>query len=859
MSDSRLGSASLASALLSGQQDVAEWCNAVVASHGDESSSLDAHVSAVSMKLQILAADLNDELEASMAELLAAVPRTLAEVDRIEGAVETLRADLTKLTARLDTLSDSTSQHVHELEELDRVKRNMETCAATLVEAANWSAAVREANSKFAAGALPEAAERLAAMQHSEEVLRSMPESAERRRTLAQLRDQLEVLLKPKLLQALQKERVASLRQYVDMYRQLDRLDVFQSEYCRARPAQLHRYWFTFSGHDDFASWLPAFHEQVLGMILEERRRCAEIFGAGAVNAVVVEIITETITPITPSFVGRLRGTGTTSLPVTVELFTETMGFLRQALGYLDSSCTAELVRVVSEPYKDLQQEYGPLESAHMTLQVDAIFADDPAADDESADAISSYLRQVEQVASLAPKVFGVVEAAQQRCVTFTSGAQSKPFLKAVAAALSHFLQKLTLRLQAMRTATAPEHRAGAPPPPSRDADAGTKSAAAEAPPVPPQAPPARASFDWQYLQGSLELLQAIGKWHRRFVAHEKALSRMLQQLCPVLCEGVPVPGDSPAAESSGDGPRDLTMLVAQERIRTTPQTLADLKSLLGLSASTLPGELLPAPFRDIQALAAEARGLIFDTCFGVIRTRFADVSALDTWCADSDSAESSAYDILPQGYVTQAGEHLLSLCQHLEPFAANDGLPDACAAMDGLSRLGEAEWRQLSVPLALSDSELSGTKQIMEGSSISGVTLAADDTAENEEEDAGAADGAAAESPAAQFCNDWLTCVARATTGAFLTQVLRIPKLDNRGAQHLAADTGYLINVLRALDLPAHALLKHLRYLALAPKEELSSLLEGRLPTHSPAAAVVGKINRRFGAMRGLAVPFSE
>ena len=76
MSDSRLGSASLASALLSGQQDVAEWCNAVVASHGDESSSLDAHVSAVSMKLQILAADLNDELEASMAELLAAPAST---------------------------------------------------------------------------------------------------------------------------------------------------------------------------------------------------------------------------------------------------------------------------------------------------------------------------------------------------------------------------------------------------------------------------------------------------------------------------------------------------------------------------------------------------------------------------------------------------------------------------------------------------------------------------------------------------------------------------------------------------------------------------------------------------------------
>ena len=54
MSDSRLGSASLASALLSGQQDVAEWCNAVVASHGDESSSLDAHKSMSSCSMGCL-------------------------------------------------------------------------------------------------------------------------------------------------------------------------------------------------------------------------------------------------------------------------------------------------------------------------------------------------------------------------------------------------------------------------------------------------------------------------------------------------------------------------------------------------------------------------------------------------------------------------------------------------------------------------------------------------------------------------------------------------------------------------------------------------------------------------------------
>lgn len=293
---------------------------------------------------------------------------------------------------------------------------------------------------------------------------------------------------------------------------------------------------------------------------------------------------------------------------------------------------------------------------------------------------------------------------------------------------------------------------------------------------------------------------------------------------------------------------------------------LAELKSLLGLSASTLPGELLPVPFRDVQTLAAEARTLIFDTCFGVINNHLASMAVLDTWCAgsvaeDGGDSESASYSILSQEYMTQAGEHLLSLFQHLEPFAGNDGLPDASAAMDGLARLGEAEWRQLGAPLALTDSELSGTKQIMEGSPISGVTFAPaqddGDMGENEDDEPNVAD-AVADSPAAQFCNDWLTCVARAATGAFLAQVLRIPKLDGRGAQHLAVDAGYLINVLRALALPAHALLKHLRYLVLAPADELGSLLEARPPALSPAAAIVSKINARIATQRGLAVPFS-
>ena len=94
------------------------------------------------------------------------------------------------------------------------------------------------------------------------QVLRELPEAAERQRTLSQLRGELEVLLRPKLLQvttaaepfavttpllsassqALQKERSSSLSEFVDMYRNLGRLTVLEAEYIRARPARVHRF-----------------------------------------------------------------------------------------------------------------------------------------------------------------------------------------------------------------------------------------------------------------------------------------------------------------------------------------------------------------------------------------------------------------------------------------------------------------------------------------------------------------------------------------------------------------------------------------------------------------------------------------
>ncbi len=80
---------------------------------------------------------------------------------------------------------------------------------------------------------------------------------------MQQLEDQLEVILKPQLLQAIQKEIVTQLKEYVELYTKLGRLHALQKEYTKARPSQTHRYWFTFSAAESFLDWVPSYYDQV--------------------------------------------------------------------------------------------------------------------------------------------------------------------------------------------------------------------------------------------------------------------------------------------------------------------------------------------------------------------------------------------------------------------------------------------------------------------------------------------------------------------------------------------------------------------------------------------------------------------
>lgn len=76
---------------------------------------------------------------------------------------------------------------------------------------------------------------------------------------------------------------------------------------------------------------------------------------------------------------------------------------------------------------------------------------------------------------------------------------------------------------------------------------------------------------------------------------------------------------------------------------------------------------MLPAPAREVRALAADARSLVFDVCFKPVTSRLDTVPALPCWREDQGGSaggghgwgadmgdDAEEYDTVPQAYMTQ-------------------------------------------------------------------------------------------------------------------------------------------------------------------------------------------------------------
>uniref|UniRef100_K3WFF3 Conserved oligomeric Golgi complex subunit 7 n=1 Tax=Globisporangium ultimum (strain ATCC 200006 / CBS 805.95 / DAOM BR144) TaxID=431595 RepID=K3WFF3_GLOUD len=898
-----------------------------------ESSGRVGELAPLVPQLALLSQSLTRSVHATLHQLTVTGPQLQSQVEALQTAMLPLKAQLDTVVAHVGdsdaSASWSTSHRKKEdaralqhLVTLHDAKQKLQACSQALVEAAKWEKNVRAC---FAAVEEPDVgtaslpskedgalslADRVREMHTSLEVLHEMPGADDRHATMQTLCAQIEARLTPKLIAYLREEHVPVTRVQtcLAIFTSIHRDAIVRDEYCKGRPAHVHRVWFAYSSENDdassaesFADWLEGFYSDVYVMLQRESHHIREIFGTESVAKVLVVLLQSTFSSIRASFQDRLTTSSASSSDTMTTLlrsFQSSTAFATQVvqlLRSLEAGSSASplangekqpvdvgdsVLASIFEPYRVFFQEYASYASAALTQDLLALvprFAvlldpsisatsglddnEDDILDDHGEGALDEFAQRLEDASK---DVWALVDESMKQCYTFSAGAAFPEAVDAVAKAVHEFARALVATIPSIR------HFCNLPGAKSGNASGSLGTSGAP---------------DWSKFHAALALLKACGTLEQDLCAMEiRVKARVGEQLSQFLQADADHDRHTTAALSSS--PRSSRKMKERKFDANVVFALADLVDTTKLVAAVATtwlrddttrcnafvqfvhechdsfdsfssSSLLEAAtsmnavlFADAQMALREwireVQLLTFDTVFLPIARLLEHVPKNENWTKTTDASlgDLPSFSTLPQEYITMVADLLLSLLPQLEQFAESSSLQKASTASYGLETVCVVSQWQ----------RLGAILSLSEHEMASCVSTFAAPTATQQ-----GLDAMDPSTTANDFVDLWTSAVASGTLATLLCAICAIPSLSDRGAKQLSADLGYFHNVLSAVgggDMPTNALVDDLRHvldLPLADHAQHADMLaqDGSEQHDAASAQVLAKLNASLVAKR--------
>lgn len=821
--------------------DPKRWINsACQARHPQD--SLEKHLVDLEMKLQMTSEEIAASLEEQSAAALLRVPRATRDIVRLRDDAVSLRHSVSGILQKLKKAEGSSAESISALAKVDTVKQRMEAAYETLQDAAGLTQLSSTVEDVFASGDLPRAADTLANMRHCLSAVGEVAEFANVRKQLEVLEDRLDNMVQPRLTDALSNRKVEVAQDLRGILIRIGRFKSLELQYTKVHMKPIKKLWEDFDSKQraskmandkneterlssstnfqqnvrtvSFSSWLPSFYDELLLYLEQEWKWCMLAF-PGDYKSLVPKLLMETMAAVGATFVSRINFATGDVVPETkafskglldnlsgdmpkaikiqpkhlealIELHNITGIFARNIQHLFSESDLRVLMhtlKAVYLPYETFKQKYGQLERAILTNEISGVDLRGAVTRGVGAQGVelSETVRRMEESI---PQVIVVLEAAVERCISFTGGSEADELILALDDIMLQYISSLQETLKSLRAVCGVDlaGEGGLKKETGLDKKEATQSAR--------KVETSSNEEEWSIVQGALQILTVEDCLTSRSSVFEASLRATLARLGTSL--SVAVFGSSLDQNQShlvNDGGNEERSLVGRAafdvaaiRLIDFPEKARKLFNLLDQLKDPR-FHALPRASQRVAAFADTVNELVYDVLISKVRQRLYDVSRLPVW---SSVEEPSAFHLptfssYPQSYVTSIGEYLLTLPQQLEPLA--EGISSGDASND------EAQF----------------------------------------------------------FATEWMFKVAEGATALFMEQLRGIQYMTDRGAQQLSVDIEYLSNVLSALSMPVPAVLATFQTCFSTPRDQLKDLVKSDAANQLdlPTANLVCKMRR--------------
>ncbi|XP_037024484.1 conserved oligomeric Golgi complex subunit 7 [Bradysia coprophila] len=282
--------------------DAIEWINKTYANGADKHVNKEIFVSNLVSKMQLYVQQLNSALEDTSQQVLSAIPKIMKDAQNLQNAAVSLKTQMSDVQCNIDQVQRNTGASMQNLERLDDLKSKLEFAKQGIQESDGWGRLTTELDELIEHAKLADACSKLQALQKSLQAQIGLPHQSDREDQVEDFKNRLEALASPGVVQSFQTGDIESSKKFVEMFSVMERLPQLTQYYRTVQKKMLQQYWtecVDTSLNSGSVGCLRIFYDHLYEKWQKESRWCSSVFGQIGFHESALVII-ETLVSLQP-------------------------------------------------------------------------------------------------------------------------------------------------------------------------------------------------------------------------------------------------------------------------------------------------------------------------------------------------------------------------------------------------------------------------------------------------------------------------------------------------------------------------------------------------------------------------------
>nr|CAD7442660.1 unnamed protein product [Timema bartmani] len=246
----------------------------------------------------------NGALEDTSQQVLQSLPRVMRDTELLHQEALLLREKMQLVKVEIAKVEQDTGQSMATLEHIDNIKTELQAAKQALHEADNWIILAADLEEVFESGDIESISAKLVSMQQSLLILANVPDYEDRKLQLEGLKNRLEAMASPLLVQAFTSGSIEQSRVFVRIFTSIDRLAQLLKYFHKCQKGGLIQQWHSILEADQDESvtdWLRKFYDALLSNWHEQVKWCGQVFSSVSSVGTLLELYADVLASLDPS------------------------------------------------------------------------------------------------------------------------------------------------------------------------------------------------------------------------------------------------------------------------------------------------------------------------------------------------------------------------------------------------------------------------------------------------------------------------------------------------------------------------------------------------------------------------------